>query len=65
MHIVWRKRTHDGVYYPAVVTDYRTPDNGAARERASQRGERAIEVDHRDRYQPLRLLARLYPVEKG
>lgn len=64
MHIVWRRRKHDGGWYASIEYEYAAPDNAAAKERARLTSETAELVRPEDRGLTLAQIARLYPVGK-
>ena len=46
-HIVWRRRKHDGRYYPAIEFNYQTPSNEAARALLALPGQQLVMVEIR------------------
>jgi len=64
MHIVWRRRKHDGGWYPSLELEYEIPHNAAAKERARLTSETVKLVRPEDRALTLTQIARLYPVGK-
>jgi len=66
-HIVWRRRKHDGRYYPAIEFNYQGPANAEAKARAQATGEQAFRVDE-TRHAHIEALADLrvlYPVTQA
>lgn len=62
MHLVWRRRRHDGRPVASIEMEYQTPNNAAQRARATLTGEVALQVDQRHQTLALADLARLYPM---
>lgn len=65
-HIVWRRRKHDGRYYPALHHEFNQPHNAEAKARAAASGEIAYAIDETRHAHITALadLALLYPIRR-